>query len=202
MTPIDSLRAEVRALRAELNALRETMVAPQWTLTSKSSAMGAADEVQTADDDSNRGQRPVSRTEPFGLRNRPPAKLRSFSMRIGTSNVVFLGIQPSKGYGPSGLDDGEVSLYCSASGTRVYLDKNGVIHIDAASGQDVIVNGGSLNVARKTDKTVADTTMAAFITAVCAKFNAPAAPMASAPGSLTPPTDFGVINGGADHFKG
>lgn len=95
--------------------------------------------------------------------------------------------------------------------TQVYLKSDGSIAIsagqgknitvDANGGGNIVLNGGNLKVARQTDKTVADTTMAAFITAVCAKFNAPAAPMASAPGSITPPTDFGVINGGAGNVK-
>jgi hypothetical protein len=56
---------------------------------------------------------------------------------------------------------------------------------------------GALAAARKTDAVGAGATMAAWITNITAKFNAPAAPMASAPGSILPPTDFGVITGGS-----
>jgi hypothetical protein len=159
MTPIDSLRSEVAALRAELKMLREQAVAPQWTLTSRSSAMGAADEVQTGDDADSDSQRPVSRLEPFGLRYRAPSKLRSFSLRIGSSNVVFLGIQPSKGYGPTDLQDGEVALYCSAAGALVRLDKDGNVIVTPSAGKEIRLGGTA-------HKVVLDSVLGALATAL------------------------------------
>ena len=214
MTPIDSLRAEVAALRAELAALKAQAVAPQWTLTSRSSAMGAADQVQTADDDKNRGQRPVSRLEPFGLRYRAPSKLRSFSLRIGTSNVVFIGIQPSKGYGPTDVDDGEVALY-NITKAIVRLWKSGKVTLDADSGQDVVVNGGTAKVARVGDTLTASAQLAAWASVIESFCNGIApgtftplnqfAPAASPPpGAANPGADgnLGTIQTGADHLKG
>lgn len=153
MTPIDSLRSELRALTAEVRSIVSEKLPALlfgWTLTSKSSAMGAADEVQTADDDTNKGQRPVRRIEPFGLRSRTPSKMRALWLRLGASNVVFLGIAPSQGYGPSDLEDGEVAIYNVSKALQRFW-KTGKITIDADSGQDIVLNGGTKKVARVTD---------------------------------------------------
>jgi phage gp45-like len=203
---------EVGRLRAELLSYIDRRISQifGWTLSAKASSLGDNDAVETADDDIDqathqKSQRPVTRVSPFGVGSRPPAKLRSLWLRLGASNVVFIGIAPTQGYGPQDLDDGETAIY-NVSKALLRLWKAGKITLDSDTGaaepQDVVVNGGTLPVARKSDKTVADATMAAWIAAVTARFNAPAAPMVSAPGSLTPPTDFGVINNGAANFKG
>ena len=146
-----SMMGELATLRRDLiNAIDQRIgMLFGWTLTATSSAMGDADQVQG--DDENQVQRPVRRLEQWGVRGRPPSKVRSFWIRIGASNIIFLGIAPTKSYGPSDIGEGETSLYCAAGGTRVYLDKDGNIKIDAASGKDVIVNGGSAKVARVGD---------------------------------------------------
>lgn len=92
----------------------------------------------------------------------------------------------------------------NANGANMVLgsdtDGNSRIEIKPTGGMNLGA-GASKGVARNGDTTAADTTMTAWITAVSAKFNAPAAPMASAPGTLTPPTDFGKINTSSLNIK-
>lgn len=126
-----------------------------FTATASSSSMGNEDAVQLSDN-SDDGQRPVQRIEPWGVRSRPPSKIRGMWLRLGSSNVAFLGILPTKAYGPTDLDEGEVCIY-SSGGSTVKLDKDGNIKVDAAAGKDVVVNAGSAKVARVGDKTVSHT---------------------------------------------
>lgn len=70
--------------------------------------------------------------------------------RGGPANAVAVAVDDQQ-LGPADLKEGESAQYCKAAGTRIWLDENGVIHVDAASGQDVIVNGGSAKVGRVGD---------------------------------------------------
>ncbi len=198
-------QAEIAALRRAIVTIIDRRINGLfgWTLTSNASAMGDSDQVQTGDEpvDGKQTQRPVRRIEQFGLRSRPPAKIRSLWLRLGSSNVLFLGIAPTKGYGPTDLADGETAVYSKAVEKGMHLDTDGNNNINAASSKDVVVNGGTKKVARVDDLVIAGTSMAAWISAISAKFNAVAAPMVSAPGSITPPVTFGKISTGADHFK-
>jgi len=141
-----SWAGEIAKLRREVTTQIDNTVARLfgWTLTSSSSSMGDKDSVQTGDEpdsEGKQGQRPVRRIEPWGLRTRPPAKVRSLWLRLGSSNVVFLGIAPTTAYGPDSIEEGETAMYCSAGGTEVRLDKDGNVKITSASGKLVTVNG-------------------------------------------------------------
>jgi phage gp45-like len=109
-----------------------------WTLTARSSPLGNEDQVEG--EDGSRHGRPVQRIEPFGLRSRAPKGLRALWLRLGTSNVVFIGIAPTGGYGPQNLEEGETALY-SIGGALALLDKDG----------NVVFNKGTLRMARETD---------------------------------------------------
>lgn len=132
---------EIAQLRREMRQMVDMLV-PRlfgWTLSAKSSEMGDQDEVQT--EDGVDGQRPARRIEPWGHRGRAPSKVRTLWLRLGSSNVVFLGIAPSKGYGPDDLEDGETALYCATGGTEIRLDKDGNVKITSAVGKLVTING-------------------------------------------------------------
>jgi len=124
------------ALRRELLAQIDARITRLfgWTLSANSSEMGDGDQVQTAD--GGESQRPVQRIEPFGLRSRAPAKVRQLWIRLGASNVLTIGIQPTKGYGPTDIDDGETALYNAVLGCVLKLSKDGVIHIGQNGGLD------------------------------------------------------------------
>jgi hypothetical protein len=204
---------EVARLRAELTSYIDRRVAQifGWTLTAKSSALGENDAVETADDDADptthqKGQRPVTRVLPFGMGSRPPARLRSLWLRLGASNVVFVGIAPTEGYGPQDLDVGETAIY-NAAKTIVRLWKSGKLTLDADATQsaDVVVNGGTQKVGRVGD-TVDLGKWSVTITS-----GAISAISVLLPGTSTPVTIAtspaatalsGQISSGADHFKG
>lgn len=172
-----------------------------WTLSAKSSEMGDQDEVQQ--EDGVDSQRPARRIEPWGHRGRAPNKVRTLWFRLGSSNVVFLGIAPSKGYGPADLEDGETALYCSVGGTEIRLDADGNITIDAASSKDVIVNGGTKKVARVDDTAKAGTLMATWMSQVETALNILAGgSVAPLSGTFATTPGIAVINAGADRFKG
>ena len=203
-------------LRAELRSYIDQRLATLFgfTLIASSSPVGDADEVQTGDQpvsapeaDISPGtitQRTVRRIEPWGVRGRPPSKVRALWLKWGSSNVVFLGTAVNKGYGPGDLEEGEFSLYCSKSGTEIRLDKDGNIKINAASNQDVIVNGGNLKVARRTDPvrigTLAGVSPSGAVTFTFVPQDADGVPGAPVVGATV--TLAGVIQDGALHFKG
>jgi len=141
---------ELAALRAwvETELARRFAIQWGWTRTAKTSATGERDTVVTAD--GAKGQRPVRRLEAWGFRGRPPQGVRSFWIRMGSSNVVIVGLAPGKAYGPSDLEDGETAVY-NITRALVRLWKSGKLTVDAEDGEDVVVNGGTLPVARKDD---------------------------------------------------
>ena len=206
---------EIAGLRREIMKRLEQLPLSLfgWTLTAKSSAMGDADTVQTSD--TTEGQRPGRRLEPWGHRGRPPGKVRSFWVRFGTSNVIFLGVAPSKGYGPSDLEDGETAVY-NATKALVRLWKTGRITMAADNapveieGQNVVVNGGTKAVSRVGDDLTASAALKAWAAivegvvngVVPGSFTIVNSFSAALPGAPGAAGGLGTINSGADHFKG
>ncbi len=143
----------IRDLRSWVESYVQTRLGAlvEFTRVAASTATGEKDAVEVGGGD-QRMQRPVRRVEPWGVRGRPPAGVFAAIVKAiaGASNGLLVGISSTR-YGSQALEAGETEIYCSASGTRIFLDKTGTIHIDAASGQDVILNGGTLQVARETD---------------------------------------------------
>lgn len=109
----------------------------------------------------------------FGFRSKPPSgsEILVGNPRAGTINPVALGTD-NLGYGPTDLEDGEVVEYGPAhtnggvscmrwkpSGemtittaeATIQIASTGQINITAKTAADVVVNGGTLRVARKTD---------------------------------------------------
>lgn len=161
-----------------------------WTLTAVSSAMGDGDAVETADGE--KAQRPVRRLEPWGLRGRPPKGLRSLWLRLGSSNVVFIGIAPSKGYGRVDLAEGATSLYCKAAGCEVLLEDDGEMNLTSSAGKKIYLNAGNLAVARDTDPVNGSAAFNAWAAVVKAQI------IAAGGGDIgATPTEIGKINGGA-----
>lgn len=199
-----SWAAAIAELRREIISRVEWKIANLfgWTTTTNSSAMGDADQVGL--EDGVDGQRPARRVEPWGHRGRPPSKVRSLTLRLGSSNVFFLGVATNTGYGPDDLEDGETALYCSKEDTEIRLKQAGGIDVDAASGQDVTVNGGSLKVARRTDPvrvgTLAGTNGGGAVTFTFTPLDADGVPGTPVVGATV--TIAGVIQDGAARFKG
>jgi phage gp45-like len=148
----------------------------------------------------------VRRLEHWGLRGRPPARgIRSFWIRIGASNVVVVGIGGTGGYGPGDLDEGETALF-NITNALVRLWKTGKVTINADTA-DVVVNDGTLAVARETDPVqmtpiLGGGALALWMQQVEGYINS------ATPGTVTPlSTTFNAnpgltIKSGAPHFKG
>lgn len=146
-----SVLAEIARAKEELKlwmrrALAQTFI---YTLTAKGSALGDQDAVESSDEGRDPGspatekksQRGVVRIQPFGFRGVPPAKLRGLTLRLGMSNLFFIGIGPTTAYGPQGLDVGEVAVYAKPGQTFV-LDKNGNL-IATPAGSGTVQLGGN-----------------------------------------------------------
>jgi phage gp45-like len=156
-----SYLAAIRNLREELKQRLSLSLAQLFVVTKvgKSSKIGNDDALETAD--SSNEQRPATRIEPFGFRSRPTNKLRGLGIRLGTSNLMFIGVLPSEGYGPQDLDDGESAMYSAggqelrmkSDGTIQAKDKNGTVvatvsptgavTVASAAGQDITVQPGA-----------------------------------------------------------
>ena len=112
---------------------------------------------------------PVRLMQHFGFRSQPPngSECVVAAMRGSAQNAVVIASE-NLGLGLTDLASGETVIYCKANGTTIKLDANGKITIDAAAGQDVVVNGGSQPVARKNDPAgyIVVTTVMGVITAV------------------------------------
>lgn len=141
---------------------------------------------------------PVRILQWFGFRSRPVknSECLVIAARGGATNAV-LAAADSFGHGPTDLKEGEVAIFCKKSGTLIKLDENGKITIDAPNPQDVVVNGGTLKVARDTDPVKSTADFVTWATAVKAQIIA-----AGGADVGLPPTTIGTINGGATRFKG
>lgn len=95
----------------------------------------------------------VRRLWPFGLRSRPPAGVDAVVVHAngGSSNGVMVGAESSK-YGPTDLEVGEACVYSSANPEVLRARETGKTELSSAQSQDVVVNGGTLKVARATDQ--------------------------------------------------
>jgi len=98
---------------------------------------------------------PVRFIQWFGFRSAPPTQGTECAIatsRGGSSNRLCVGADNLQ-HGPLDLKDGESAVYNAKSGTRLKLAIDGTVSIDAATPTDVVVNGGTLPVARQNDNT-------------------------------------------------
>lgn len=164
----------------------------------------------------------------FGFRSAPVTGSECIvtAPRGGAVNATVVA-SDHLGYGPTDLAEGDAVVYSKAhhegedcyikaaangkitirskGGAVIVLDENGQITIDANNAEDVIVNGGSLKVARDTDPvnmgtwdvTTAVVLGVTVVTAVtCVQPSGAVTPLTPAGVPLT-----GKISDGADHFK-
>lgn len=204
--------------RRELEALIERRITGLfgYTLVSTASSIGEGDAVEGSDDanqlpsQEQRGQRPVTRIDPFGFRSRPPKGVRALWLRLGSSNIVFLGIAPTEKYGPQDLGVGDSAIYSTADGAVIKIDSDGKITIVSSTGQkvtidgdgDVVVNGGTQKVARVDDSVNAGSVTATTqITGEAIVFQYTTAGGVGPVGGTTMNMTGGKITSGADKFK-
>lgn len=127
----------------------------RFTYISKSSADGSQDAVQGQPNNPNEqsADDPVARLGGggWGLAAVPPAGEPCLVVRPagGATNGIIAAVG-SKRYFPSGMADGDVSLYCKQSGVSVYLKaSDGSVTISDKSGASQIAMDGTGNVTVK-----------------------------------------------------
>lgn len=97
-------------------------------------------------------------------------------------------------HGKGSADAGAVEI-STPQGANIIIEKGGAIRITAKAGQDLTFNGGTLQVARKTDAVGASADFTAWAGAVGAALAGLGAPVGA------PPTTVGAITGGAANVK-
>ncbi len=150
------------------------------------------------------GNYPLLRIEAFGMFGVPfPNQPCLILTRYGDNGFVMpLG---NARYKPSDTKRGEAGLYCGKPGTTIRLKPDGSITIDAAPGQDVIVNGGKAQVARVNDSVNSGTLLLVAPMGILgsAQYFPPGAPLPVPlpPGAIVVKLDAGLIQSGARNFK-
>lgn len=226
--------------RSELKALFEEWWATKMersTISTPSEEVEAQDTVQGAhaEEGESAGNMPLLRIEPFGYFGVPmPNEPCCTLVRYGDNGfTIALG---SARYKPQHTKRGEAGLYCSepgtsvwlkndksleiqsASGAKLVLDKNGSLKMDAVAGKNVVINGGTLPVARITDqvdggklKMVVASVGPPPALNVTLLYTPPGGMVATVVGSFVIPNGtgtsgavefFGEITTGASHFTG
>lgn len=148
--------------------------------------------------------------QPAGLIARPELTATTEAAVVMRGDELVAVVLIDKGATAQTPEAGEVRLHgvAAASATAVVrIRANGDVEVTAASGRDVIVNGGTLKVARVTDPvnvgTITATCGGVPVTFIVTPIDASGAPgTPSTPGPTA--TLSGVIasSGGAAHFKG
>lgn len=155
---------DLEKVRRELKAYIDAAIAMVFgaTLVSSTSPLGDTDGAEKVDGardpDGQKGQRRVVRGQPFGVNGVPPKGLRCYWLRLGSSNVIMIGIAPQQAYGPQNLASGEFANYNAVPGCQQVLDANGNVKVTSGTPSggaqgDVQVNGGTKKVARVDDTT-------------------------------------------------
>lgn len=99
---------------------------------------------------------------PFGVRSVPPSGVDAAVVHAagGAARGIVVGCDATR-YGPSDLAEGETALYSQHNAKALLADAAGNTKITSATVDgvpgDAIVNGGSLEVARRTDPTASGT---------------------------------------------
>lgn len=99
----------------------------------------------------------VRRLQHYGFRSAPPAGSELLTVAVGGAAGQHVAIaSDTPGAGPTDQAEGDVTVYCQdgatcrivANGASILIDANGKITVDAAPGQDIVLNGGTANLAR------------------------------------------------------
>lgn len=161
---------------------------------------------ETGSDDSAEAHDEVEVVQPIGLRAHPVVRdsLEAFAVTRGDERIALFLVDKGRRDGGVEPEAGGLVLHGLSEETAViYFRASGDIEVTSKAGTNVVLNGGTLKVARATDPVAAGATpitgMASWIAQVSAALNA------IAPGTILPgvPSDFGTIDtgAGAPHVK-
>lgn len=81
----------------------------------------------------------MQRFAPWGHGGRPVAGSEYIAVSPGAGSALALIGIANAGYGRQDLKEGETQTYCKVAGCEMFLDENGTIHVNAPSGQTVII---------------------------------------------------------------
>lgn len=159
-------------------------------------------------DDAAEAQDDIEVVQPLGLFARAVIAdgLELLAAEIGDSTLGLAVI--NKALSALDVEEGETRLYgAKESSCRVRMRADGSIDVEAksgaairittAGGANIVLNGGTLDVARKTDAVSPSAAMVTWMSQVATAINV------LAPGSVAPPapTSFATITGGASTVK-
>lgn len=109
-------------------------------------------------------QRVARRMFPYGFDARPPAGAEAVTVQAGGGGKGIMVGARIDGHAPSDLEVGEVGLYSAFNSSVLRADKSGNTKINSATVDgtpgNVVVNAGTLKVARRTDPTGSGTLVA------------------------------------------
>lgn len=198
--------AEIAAAKREVmneikRALAQLFV---YSLTAKGSALGDGDQVESSDDakapgaasSESKPQRQPVRIQPFGFRSVQPKGIRGLTLRLGGSNLFFIGIGPTTAYGPQDLGVGDAALHSSGAAEL------------RAKGDDLIANGGTKKVALVGDQVLVGTLAGSTpvgggaVTFVFTPTNADGTPGTTVSGPTATIAAVIANAAGSPHFKG
>ena len=121
---------------------------------------------------------------PFGLRSVAPVGAWTIVVGVnaGKNNAAYIAAEHPD-YGPTDLEEGEVCLF-NKKGSEIRLKIDGSIQIKAVG--DVVMNGGSKQVARTNDNVASNAAFLAWAGAVNAAFAAlvPPVTLPNVPGTI------------------
>lgn len=137
--------------------------------------------------------------QPAGLIAIPTLTATTEAVGIRRGDEMVLLCIIDKGAPAQTAEAGETRVYGVGSGNAtamVRIRASGAVEVTSKSGQNVVLNGGTLSVARETDPVTTSATLAMWMAAVTSTVNG------LVPLSIpTPPTTIGSILSGASTVK-
>lgn len=147
----------------------------------------------------------VEVTHPLGFISRPVVTdtLEGVVVMRGDEPVVLALVD--KGAAAQAVEEGEARMHGVGSGNAAAVTRirnSGAIELTPKSGQDLVLAGGTLEVARRTDPVTAAAGLLTTLGQIVTLLNTPG-PVVGAPGTITPFTGptVGSINSGAPNVK-
>lgn len=156
---------------------------------------------QTGDDDGAENFSDEEVLHPLGFASRPVCTehTEAIALRVGDQQYVMFVVDKGAALFTD-LEEGETRISGAKETTAVIrIRSDGSIEITPAAGTDIVLNGGTLKVARQTDGVNKSTPLGVWMGQVEIALNV------LAPGAVTPLsttfTGIGEIAGGASHVK-
>lgn len=188
-----------RWVRGEMAALQARLA--YWAPSSVTTSDGTRDTVKGRPQSDGDYDFAAPRIQHAGFRSRVAAGSDNrVCVPLGGGTTTHVSVAEDDGQGASvPLDNGEAAVYSPAKpGCRAWFDKDGTLHLDAYSGQNIVLNGGAVSLARNGDDVALSGAMQTWMNNVALGISA------GGGGSLTPlvGTTIGTVTGTVSRVKG